>query len=191
MPNLAVLYPKVTPWAEFSAKLARYYNLPNGSRFALKRQGAAGKISRGIVRSDVRVRRRPLRDAEHPNRHGSRLTASELFRRIEKMLAPHHHRFRVVGLGPDGKRIDGHTTLGAWRRKPSKPTTQQIQLEKEGASLRREEIRGLTVLAYRAIADLEEGIEDPEQKIPQAVLQALLDQFDHGSVRDAVRELRL
>ena len=87
--------------------------------------------------------------------------------------------------------MDGNTRLTTWRRKPPKPTEQQIQQETERAWLHREEIGQLSKRARSMIADLMEGIEEPEEKIPQALIQALLDQFGNGSMKNALVELRL
>jgi hypothetical protein len=151
----------------------------------LKREGAAAKNTRTIVRSDVRIHRKLLRAQDHPNRDGN-LRSSVLYKRIEEMLAP-HHGFSVIGFGPNGMKVPGNTTLNTWRSMPSKPTHEQIN----NVWLRREEIKGLVNRAHTMIADLDEGIEDSEQKIPQALIQALLENFGNSHVKDALVELRL
>jgi len=157
-------YPKETPWEEFSDKLVRYYKLPYGSRFALKRGGAA-KTRRARGRSDIRIHRQLLLKEQHP-RHDN-LTTSDVCNRIEVMLAPHHgHKFSVIGIGPDGVRIDGHTTLKTWRNKAPKPTARQTHY----ALQRREEIATLVEKGLILITDLEEGLGESEQKIPQAMI---------------------
>jgi hypothetical protein len=187
MANITSEYPKVTTWAEFSAKLVRFYNLPEGSGFALKRHSASAR--RIIVRSDIKIRRKPLVKADHPHRHDN-LKAIDVIKRIKNMLPP-HYKFSVIAIGPDGARVDGHTSLDVWRSRAPKPTPQQLQQEAETDWLRREEVGKLCKLALMMLADLSEGVEDPEQKIPQAVIQALLDQFGNTFVKAAVVDLRL
>lgn len=64
MANVEREYPKTGAWGELSEKLARYYGLPNGVRFALRRKGKAS--SRPFVRADFEVRRRVFKRDDHP-----------------------------------------------------------------------------------------------------------------------------
>jgi hypothetical protein len=132
------------------------------------------------------IRRRLFLMHEHPR--GPDIRVSEICQRIEDMLSPHYRaQFSVIAFGPDGKQVPKQTTLKGWCDKPPKPTREQ----KTDAAIRREEIKNLTDQMHKVLADLEEGIEDPAQKIPQAVIQALLEYFNNEDVKEALKELRL
>jgi hypothetical protein len=60
--------------------------------------------------------------------------------------------------------------------------------ETDNVKYHREEIRDLHKKGLMMVANLGEGIEDPEEKIPQALIQVLGEQFGDDSVKDAVRE---
>jgi hypothetical protein len=181
MQKLLTQYPKKSRWTEFSETLVCYYKLPYGSRFALKRKGAA-RSAHALVRPDIKIRRKLFRQAEQPNRDDT-IRVGKLYKRIAQMLAP-HYAYVVIGFGPDGTQVPGHMTIQTWRTMPSKPPL-------DPAGWRRAEIAMLTKRALTMIADLDEGVEASAQKIPQAVIQALLAQFDQTSVKDALTELRL
>jgi hypothetical protein len=184
MPRLDFIYPKETTWAEFNRKLVRHFRLPAGSEFRLMRHGAARNGIRATVRSDARVRRKLLRKSEHPA--GDEVRVSKVVERIETMLPP-NVKASVVAFGPRGEVIEKQTTLRTWRAEAPKPT----QAERDAAAMRREEIADMVKAAARMIDNLEEGVDDPEEKIPQALMQAVLDRFGNTATRAALDELRL
>lgn len=176
--NLVTQYPKESCWAEFSALLVRYYKLPHGSRFALKRTRSPRSM-RALVRANIKIRRKPFRPAEHPN-HDDTIRVSKICQRIAQLLPP-HYAFVVIGVGPDGRQISSRKSLQAWRTLP--PCDDLWWRHTESALL--------TTRAHTMLAELDEGVETPEQTIPYAVLQALLTQFGQTSVQQALMELHL
>jgi hypothetical protein len=141
---------------------------------------------RAVVRNDIIMRRKRLLKEDHARYDDLRV--SEIYKRIRAMLTPYNRaNFSIVGFGPDGNKIPGHTTLRGWQSRTPKPTQQ----ERDAAWQRHDEIEALVENGLFMITQLEEGIDDPEQKIPQALILALLKHFDVGSVRAALVELRL
>ena len=134
---------------------------------------------RALVRADIKIRRKPFHPAEHPN-HDETIRVSQICQRIAQLLAP-HYAFVVIGVRPDGRQVSGRQSLQAWRTLP--PCDDLWWRHTENALL--------TTRAHAMLAELEEGVETPEQTIPHAVLQALLTQFGQTSMQQALRELQL
>ena len=134
---------------------------------------------RALVRADIKIRRKPFRPAEHPN-HDETIRVSKICQRIAQLLAP-HYAFAVIGVGPDGRQVSGRKSLQVWR---TLPPCDDLWGRHTANAL-------LTTRAHAMLAELDEGVETPEQTIPHAVLQALLTQFGQMSVQQALTELQL
>jgi hypothetical protein len=183
MPKIKDTYPRMSTWAEFNDKLVKHYQLPNGSRFVLRRKGKSSG-TRPFVRADFDVRRKHFRRDDHP-RDGE-VRVADILQKIDSILAP-SSRSSVVALKPNGEPMNGNTSLKKWRGLPGRIT----QEERDAAEMRRLVVEELRRLAVRVLSDLEEAIEDPHSEVTEAVIMSLVDRYGDQSVRDSFRRLRL
>jgi hypothetical protein len=181
MANISMTYPKESTWADFSSRLCRSYGLPYGSKFVV--EATTGRR----VRDDKIYRRKSLKPSYHTYDDTTRV--SEVVTRIGDMLAVtgSGRRPKIVAIGPDGHAIPGNTLVVNWRRREPAATPEQLELR----TMRREEIEYLKPMAARALADIEEGIEDPEDKMPVAVILELIERYGPEAVRDGIAEARI
>lgn len=188
--KMTVRFPRRTSWRNFSGRLVAYYGLPHGSRFDLVYHGHPVYPNDRKARDDMMVWRRPIVRNEHPTPRDGSITIGVIRNRIEAMLqldlrAKH---LRVVGVGPGNAKLDARRTLATWRRMEAELTEAERNAEAE----QQWEIEHLVRPFARAtIIDIEEGLLDPEGKVPQGVLAELVALYGPRPVQDAIQELRL
>ena len=183
MSNLHKEYPKNTTWEDLSDRLVKYYRLPHGSYFALSTKDGR------IVRKDRRFSRKPLLRQDHPL--DERLSISDIHKRIGALLAVNLKQldWKVLAFGPGiNDPLDTRTLLRKWQNMTPDLTAQR----RESKAMRAVEIdEFLLPRALEALDELDEGIEDPEDKVPQAVIAALIRRYDVRDVKKALLELRV
>lgn len=183
MSNIHKRFPKTTTWSDLSDRLVKWYGLPHGSLFALR------DVNGRIVRKDKLFSRRPLKAEDHPKEDATNVAV--ISERVAGMLAVNLRQlgWKIVCFAPsEPEPLHGLTLLATWRQKSPTLTAGQ----REAKALRIEEIESyLKPHALRLLEELDEGIEDAETKVPQAVIQALIQRYDVRDVNEAIAELRL
>lgn len=189
MPKLTKTFPKLTTWEDLQSRLVKCYRLPYGSSFALL-YDAHPRYGDRKVRSEFQVRRRRIARAEHDTSAPGQLRVSEILDRIRRMLAIDLDKESMIiaAFGPGKVRLAGNKTLAKWREIEPDLTPEQRQAER----MRLDEINTfIAPMCRSALDEVAEGIEDPETKIPQAMLAELFYAYGRETVRDAVREIGL
>ena len=140
-----------------------------------------------LVRDDKVLTRRLIREGVVSRGPDDRV--SQILADVEAMLAtpPSRQGMRLEARGPYGEVIHANTQLKNWRARNPEPT----EAEREARQRRREEVDYARVVADEALEGLEEGLEQSEAVVPEAVMGALVDRYGVDSVRAAIRELRL
>ncbi len=182
MSNIHNRFPKRTTWGDFSQRLCKFYRVPFGSSFAL-----VGRNQRR-VRDDKLVSRKLITAAVILRR--PRQTVRQMIDNIETMLAtpPAHHGWEIEARDPRNQKIDPRTHLATWRAMEPALTA----AEREAKRMRKDEIENfIRPLAAGYIAELEEGLEEPENKVPTALLAELVEHYGVGDIRAAITELRI
>ncbi len=182
MSNIYRRFPKRSTWAEFSQRLCKYLRVPYGSKFVLV--SANGRQ----VRDDKIFTRRIISPSVLPRR--PRQTVRDILDGIEQMLAtpPSQIRCAIEARAPNGQRIDTRTHVETWQA--MEPTLTPSQ--REAKRIRKDEIESfLRPRAALCIEELEEGLEDPEDKVPVALLAELVERYGIDAIRAAISELRV
>jgi hypothetical protein len=177
--NASMMFPKTSTWADFSDRLCKILKLPTGSRFCLL--DAKGRVKR----DDTKIRRKYLKKSEIVNAVTGDSNLVSVFDFTGKLLSKEVlAKHRLVAKGPAGEFINGNVKLKTWRQMPP-ASPRGIRLERQWIE---SEIRDeIAPIAKASIYSAEEGIEDPERKIPQAYLLALLDFYDRAAVLAACK----
>jgi hypothetical protein len=177
--NFSVKFPKTSTWADFSDRLCKIFKLPAGSRFCLLDANGRKK------RDDTVINRKYLRKSEIVGVTTGDSNLVSVFEIIKKLVSPKDLALGdLAAKGPKGEILNGNTKIKTWRQMT--PTlSKESRLERHWIE---SEIRDeIAPIAKASIYSAEEGIEDPETKIPQAYLLALLDFYDKAAVLAACK----
>jgi hypothetical protein len=182
MSNIHNRFPKKSTWGEFSQRLCKFYGLPHGSKFVL-----VGRNQRR-VRDDKLVSRKVIAPAVLSRAPGQRVR--QMIDGIKAMLAtdPARHGWKIEARDPRNQPIDTRTHLDKWRAMDPALTVS----EREAKRMRKDEIEiFVRPLAASCIGELEEGLEEPESKVPKALLAELVEHYGLDAVRASIEELRI
>ena len=181
MNNLYKRFSRQSTWGEFSQRLCKFYRLPHGSRFVLAGPDRA-------IREDKIVARKPI--SANVLSRDDRQTVREMLDEIEAMLSINlaDRGWTIVPRGPANVEVPHNTRLRGWRAMEPAPT----EVELAARRARREEIDDfLRPQVARWFEELDEGIDEPQTKVPEAVLAELVERYGVEEVRTAIGELRV
>lgn len=182
MANIHNRFPKRSTWADFSHRLCKFYRLPHGSKFVL-----VGPNHR-CIRDDKVVTRALITPGVLSR--SPRQNVRNILDAVDAMLAtrPAHHGWRIEARGPSNQPIDLRTLLSTWQGMEPALT----ETERAARRMRQDEIDlFVRPQANTCIAGLEEGLDEPNTKVPQALLAELTEHYGIEAVRGAIAELRI
>jgi hypothetical protein len=173
------LFSKTEKFSDLNRRLVRHFKLPDGARFALKREKGAPS-DRPYLRADIEIKRKLFHRKDHPIYIDD--TVREVTLRVEALLAP-HCRQKVVAIDETGREVGGMKQVGNWSPAAvPRPT-------RAGQIIQDDMMDDLTVLFIETVDMYEEGVENPENLVVEAALAALVDAYGEAAVHRGVARI--